>query len=104
MATITDKIRKLNNDVQVINDGPGHAGIWVNDSGALMINVDGTPAEVGAGGEGGGESDQLDLRTSEPSGSADTVWVQHTGTSPTKVIALKVRISTVVYTVASVTV
>lgn len=102
MGVITDRIRKINNDDQIVPSGPGHAGIWVNGSGELMLNVDGSPEEVGSGG-GVGSGDTLDIRSTAPSGDDDAAWVQKNGNSPTMTIALKVRINGTTYVVASIT-
>ncbi len=103
MALIIDRIRKNVADDVVLDPGPADARLWVNRSGELMLNVSGTPEEVGAGG-GVGSSDEVDLRTSAPAGVADTAWVEYSGTTPTMTIAWKARISGSVYTIASVTV
>lgn len=98
MPVIADKIKVIT-DGRVPDNGPGARSIWTDDEGTLYGNVDGEAVELGGSGSGSG----VEIRSSAPSGTADAVWIQDSGTTPTRTVALKVRISTVVLTVGSIT-
>jgi hypothetical protein len=153
-ATITHKIRKLDNDVQIMRAGPGHASLWVNGSGELTLNVDGTPVTIGAGGGSGdvvGPDSSTDHAVARFDGAGGVtlqdspmivtdagavtgtisidaailgavgapvrlrgslgtpaalangdVWVEASGTTPDRTLALKVRDGGVTYTIAAI--
>lgn len=95
----TDKVRKIPNTTQSVPHGPGHAGLWVNSNGQLMLNVSGTPAQVGGGGGG-----SLTVLGSDPGSPANgEVWVVSTGVSPAATLAIKARLAGVTVVLASVT-